>query len=128
MPLGIGSLVLDQDFKIKRISTGNRTATIEVKGSVTKGAPQGALGLGLGLLFPGQAFTVIGGELEGEYIWDYSAGRLISAETQLNLDTALDTPLGRMRLKQELSTSVRWVMDFGPYKKSLDGTDPDSLQ
>jgi len=108
MPLGVGSLVMQQDFVVKRISARNRKATIEVKGTVTKGAAKGSSGLGLVPSSLVGTLVVDNGTITGEYIWDFAAGRLFSAETQLKLETTLDTPLGRMGLKQDMSCSVKW--------------------
>ena len=107
MPLGAGSLVMDQNFTVKRINARRKTAVIEMKGVVTKGTGTGSGAGGAVPLSPAQALTVDDGAVAGEFVWDFGAGRLESAETQLKLETALDTPLGRMKLKQGMTSSVR---------------------
>ena len=107
MPLGVGSLVMDQDFTVKRIDARRKTAAIEMKGVIAKGTGTGPGAGGVGPVNPAQALTVDDGTVAGEYHWDFAAGRLESAETQLELATTLDTPLGRMKLRQDMTSSVR---------------------
>ena len=100
MPLGVGSLVMDQQLKLKRIDARRRTAAIEMTGTLSKGPAAGPAGLG-------SALAVDDGTVSGEFIWDFASGQLVSAETQLKLKTTLDTPLGRMKLEQDMSCYVK---------------------
>ncbi len=106
MPLGVGSLSMEQKFVLKRISARHKTAVIEMKGLITKGTTAGSGAGGVVPSSPGQPLVVNDGTVKGEYVWDSGTGRFESAESQLHLETTLDTPLGRMDLKQDMTSSV----------------------
>ncbi len=99
MPLGVGSLEMVQEFAFPRIKPRQSTASIVMKGIIRKGT--GAT--------PGTALVVDGGNVQGHYTWDFEAGRLESAETQLDLSTTLSSAFGPMVLKQEMSSTIRRV-------------------
>ncbi|MHC4065156.1 MAG: hypothetical protein ACYSUI_11765 [Planctomycetota bacterium] len=107
MPLGVGSLELAQDFKFMRIRPRQKTALIEMTGTVTKGAAQASANPGLVPLDLGSALDVDNGTLSGQYVWDFAAGQLVAAETQVKLEISLHTPLGHMQLEQNVSTTVK---------------------
>ena len=105
MPLGVGSLEMGQDFVFKRMSPRQRTASIEMTGVISKAAAGASLP-GLGASNLGDALVVEEGTVAGTYTWDFAAGQLVSAETQVKLKTRLDTPLGRMSLEQDVSAYI----------------------
>ena len=100
---GVGTLVMDQHLELKRIDARRRTAIIKMTGTLSE-QPAGA-----GSAAHDGAFTVVEGTVTGEFIWDFAAGQLLSAETRFVLETALDTPIGRMKLEQDMSSFAHRV-------------------
>ena len=107
MPFGVGSIVMDQRFKLKRINARQHTGVIEMTGTLSKAGAKTPAGAGGSASNADPALVVDAGSVTGEYVWDFEAGQLASAETRLELDTELDSPLGRMRLEQDMSSSVK---------------------
>ncbi len=106
MPLGVGSLEVEQQFKRKRVSRRHQTAIIEMTGEIASpGASASPSTPQSGRSVAG-VLVVEAGRLSGTYVWDLSAGQLASAETRLELETELDSALGRMRLKQVMTAAV----------------------
>jgi hypothetical protein len=103
LPLGVGSLVMDQQFQFKRVNARQKTAELRMTGTLTKGLSSGGASSLLGLE---KAFVIESGAVGGQYIWDYEAGQLASAETRLDLVSRLDSPLGRMQLRQGMTSVV----------------------
>jgi hypothetical protein len=60
-------------------------------------------------MLQGATLTVESGDLSGVYTWDAAHGRLLAAESRLDLATVLDTRVGKMQLKQHLTGSVDLV-------------------
>lgn len=108
MPLGVGALTLEQAHTVKHISPTRGIATIEVSGKVTKAAAGSSSG-GVLPAVVGDALKIETGSISGQFNWDFRAGRLASGETTLDLTAGLDTPLGRMKLMQKMSSSIRFV-------------------
>ena len=104
LPLGVGTLVMEQKFEFRRVNARQQTAELAMKGTLTKGASSGGAS---SLLSLGDAFVVESGTVGGQYVWDYDAGQLSSAETSLDLTSRLDSPLGRMQLRQNMTSAVR---------------------
>jgi hypothetical protein len=101
MPLGVGSLVVDQAFRFQRANRRQKTANIEMSGTISKTDAPGAAGALLG-----RALTVDRGALAGQFVWDLDAGQVITAETRLQIQSTLDSPLGRMQLAQDMLSSL----------------------
>ena len=103
LPLGVGTLVMDEQFQFKRVNRRQKTAELNMTGTLTKGVSSNRASSLLGL---DQAFVVERGTVGGQYLWDYHAGQLASAETRLDLASRLDSPLGRMHLRQGMTSAV----------------------
>lgn len=109
MPLAAGSIVMDQDFIVKRFQSSRRTVEIEMKGTLRKstaGAFPSPGGRPTGTRAP---LEVSAGTVSGLFVWDYQRGQLSSAESQMKLNTEIDTLVGRMHLQQDMSSSVKRV-------------------
>ncbi len=101
MPLGVGSLVMEQQFEFKRANRRSKTANIEMTGTVSKTNAPGAMGSMLG-----GALNVDQGTMSGQFAWDLMAGQVSSAETQMKMQTSLNSPLGRLQLTQDMTSSI----------------------
>jgi hypothetical protein len=107
MPLGAGSIVMDQKFKVKGIERAAGRVAFSMDGTLTSTAALSPAGGGLSGGSP--ALDIKKGSVEGSFVWDTRDGNLVSAETRLTADTELDSLLGRMRLGQTMSSSVKHV-------------------
>ena len=109
MPFGAGPIVMNQNFVVRRVHRNAGTVAFDMSGTLKSAAAQTPSSSGGGLLSGGGVLEVDSGSVEGSFLWDYRDGNLVSAETRLVADTELDSLLGRMRLRQVMSSSVKRV-------------------
>jgi len=107
-PLGGTNLELLESFTCARRKPRRQSVRLNMTGTISavSAGPQAVNGLDP---LQGAALTVESGTVKGEYEWDYAYGRLLAAESQLDLVTALNTRVGRMQLEQHLTGSVALV-------------------
>jgi len=103
MPFGAGAIVLLEDFTVKRIDSTRGIATIGMRGKLGRASTHGSAAAGA-------LFDVANGTASGSFVWDFRARRLVSAETSLNMETQLNSPLGPMRMTQKVSSAVTRVV------------------
>ena len=111
MPLGVGSLMLDQQLNFGRLSPRRGFAHLEMTGTITKASAAGtpAQPGAAGLQNLESLLQVKNGKLRGHFTWDHINGQLVEGETLMELETVLNSPLGEMQLGQKMSSSVRRI-------------------
>jgi len=108
LPLGDTALELRQAFTFLRKRPRRQSAQLSMQGSIAAATAGPGAAAGMAAL-QDATLNVESGKTSGTYEWDYAHGRLLSAETALDLVTQLDTRVGRMRLEQHLAGSIDLV-------------------
>lgn len=104
-PLGGTDLELHQAFTCQRRKPRQQSARLTMTGSIGTVSAGPAAVNGLDML-QGASMDITASTLKGDYEWDYAYGRLLAAESQLDMSSVLSTRLGRMELTQNMTGSV----------------------